>query len=120
MQHEKIDFSQTPAAIKKDEAAQKENSSAQRQKSSKKLSERNRNHLRRKLMAKANDLIVKKQEKSVEAEPAKRESSATVKLKKPTAIQTIQTRNGNSVSLKMRPTASYMTPVNNTQRIGSN
>lgn len=50
----------TPAQCKKEE----EKSSSQRTRSQKKLSDRNRNHLRRKIMEKANELIVKKQDLS--------------------------------------------------------
>lgn len=64
-------------------------------------------------MTKANEIIVKKENlQPFDVSPAVkregRESSATIKLKRPS----INTRSGIAPSVKTRPSASYMTPVN--------
>lgn len=109
---DKVDFQQTTPVLVKREEEKEKSSSAARTRSSKKLCERNRNHLRRKIMAKANELIVKKENLAphmVEADKI-RESSATIKLKR----SSLNMRSGIAPSVKTRPSASYLTPVNQT------
>jgi hypothetical protein len=106
----------TPVVIKKDDDKENKSSSQVRTRSSKKLCERNRNHLRQKIMAKANEMITEKLKKPepIPDEASKhRESSQTIKLKRPSIL----TRSGIAPSVKTRPTMSYLTPVNNTQKL---